>query len=148
MNLLFDTTMSRLEQGLDVRLRRHDVLADNLANADTPGFTPKDLDLVAEFAAPPRGTPALALEGEGAAPVAGGAGDVGSYAADRGLPREQHYPPLIDAPSTAAGLDGNAVDLDRTMAALAQNALQYGATARAAGKKLAILRYVVSDGNS
>jgi len=33
------------------------------------------------------------------------------------------------------------------MVAMAENALQYGASARAAGKKLAILRYVVSDGN-
>ena len=39
------------------------------------------------------------------------------------------------------------VDLDRTMVALAENGLQYGASARAAGKKLAILRYVSSDGN-
>jgi flagellar basal-body rod protein FlgB len=32
------------------------------------------------------------------------------------------------------------------MAGLAENGLQYGASAKAAGKKLAILRYVVSDG--
>ena len=32
------------------------------------------------------------------------------------------------------------------MAGLAENALQYGASARAAGKKLAILRYVASEG--
>ena len=42
--------------------------------------------------------------------------------------------------------DGNAVDLDRAMVALAQNGLQYAASAKAAGKKLAILRYVASDG--
>jgi hypothetical protein len=33
------------------------------------------------------------------------------------------------------------------MVALAENGMQYGASARAAGKKLAILRYVSSDGN-
>ena len=49
---------------------------------------------------------------------------------------------------TSPSLDGNQVDLDRTMAGLAENSLQYGASAKAAGKKLAILRYVVSDGNS
>jgi flagellar basal-body rod protein FlgB len=32
------------------------------------------------------------------------------------------------------------------MVALAQNGLQYSASAKAAGKKLAILRYVASDG--
>jgi flagellar basal body rod protein FlgB len=44
-------------------------------------------------------------------------------------------------------LDGNRVDLDRTMAELATNGMQYNAGARVAGKKLAILRYVSSDGN-
>jgi flagellar basal-body rod protein FlgB len=34
------------------------------------------------------------------------------------------------------------------MVAMAENALQYASSARAAGKKLAILRYVVSDGNA
>ncbi|MGD0839194.1 MAG: hypothetical protein ABSB49_21365, partial [Polyangia bacterium] len=38
-------------------------------------------------------------------------------------------------------------DLDRTMVAMAENALQYAASARAAGVKLGILRYVASDGN-
>jgi flagellar basal body rod protein FlgB len=56
--------------------------------------------------------------------------------------------PLVDAAGSAPSLDGNKVDLDRTMVALAENGLQYGASARAAGKKLAILRYVSSDGNS
>jgi flagellar basal-body rod protein FlgB len=44
------------------------------------------------------------------------------------------------------GLDGNGVDLDKTMVELSRNALLYGASAKAAGKKLAILRYVASDG--
>jgi flagellar basal body rod protein FlgB len=54
--------------------------------------------------------------------------------------------PLIDAAGSSPSMDGNRVDLDRTMVALAENGLQYGASAKAAGKKLAILRYVSSDG--
>jgi flagellar basal body rod protein FlgB len=55
--------------------------------------------------------------------------------------------PVVDIPSSNASLDGNTVDLDRTMVAMAENALQYGASARAAGHKLAILKYVASDGS-
>ncbi len=55
--------------------------------------------------------------------------------------------PVVDIPSSNASLDGNTVDLDRTMVAMAENALQYGASARAAGRKLAILKYVASDGS-
>jgi flagellar basal-body rod protein FlgB len=53
---------------------------------------------------------------------------------------------VIAAPGDAPGLDGNSVDLDRTSAAVAENAIQYGAAAKAAAKKLAILRYAASDG--
>lgn len=56
----------------------------------------------------------------------------------------------VDAEEAAgdatASLDGNRVDADRTMAALAENALQYGAATRVAAKKLGLLRYVASDG--
>jgi flagellar basal-body rod protein FlgB len=54
--------------------------------------------------------------------------------------------PIVTAQGAGAGLDGNAVDLDRTLASIAENTIQYGASAKAAGKKLAILRYVASDG--
>ena len=47
--------------------------------------------------------------------------------------------PIVDVPAGGASFDGNTVDLDRTMVSMAENALQYGASARAAGKKLAIL---------
>lgn len=51
-----------------------------------------------------------------------------------------------EAPLSSEGIDGNRVDPDKTLITLAENALQYGAAAKAAGKKLAILRYVASDG--
>jgi flagellar basal-body rod protein FlgB len=53
---------------------------------------------------------------------------------------------VVDIPSQNASLDGNQVDLDRTMMSMTENSLQYGASARAAGRKLAILKYVASDG--
>ncbi|HEY1101360.1 MAG TPA: hypothetical protein VGF99_20650, partial [Myxococcota bacterium] len=55
---------------------------------------------------------------------------------------------LVDADHLSSmSLDGNSVDLDRTMAALAENGLQYGASARMASKHLAMLRTVINDGN-
>jgi flagellar basal-body rod protein FlgB len=132
---VFDRTLAALERSLDVRLERQNVLAGNVANADTPGFVPRDVDFARAMAQAPMpaagpgggaGGPTTGLDGPRAAPASGVA--------------------LCTAEGAAAGLDGNAVDLDRTMVALAQNALQYQASARAAGKKLAILRYVASDG--
>jgi flagellar basal-body rod protein FlgB len=54
---------------------------------------------------------------------------------------------LTEASGSSPTLDGNRVDLDRTMAQMAANGMQYGASARSAAKKLAILKYVVNDGN-
>jgi flagellar basal-body rod protein FlgB len=142
---LFDSTLTRLEHSLDVRLARHNVLASNLANVDTPGYSPKDVDFKAamEAASGPSPeaasgveTPTLGLYTTSPGHIGGGGVNVGGTEV-----------PLVTGGQEAPSIDGNRVDLDRTMAALAENSLQYGAGARAAGKKLAILRYVTSDGN-
>lgn len=139
---LFDTTLARLERSLDVRLARHNVLSSNVANVDTPGYTAKDVDFKA----------AMAAAGSGADAATGSmalASTDDSHMGTGGVGTSGRAPdmPLVDAAGSSPSLDGNKVDLDRTMVALAENGLQYGASARAAGKKLAILRYVSSDGN-
>jgi flagellar basal-body rod protein FlgB len=134
---IFDSTLKTLERSLDVRLARHNVLAGNLANVDTPGYKPKDVDFVtAMSAAGSDGPGSIALTSPGhmasggAMAIGGGDGDI----------------PVREVGGEAPSLDGNAVDLDRTMASLAENGMQYGASARAASKKLAILRYAAGDG--
>ncbi|MFT3708898.1 MAG: flagellar basal body rod protein FlgB [Archangium sp.] len=118
---LFDATLTRLETALDVRLESQNVLNGNLANVDTPGYRPKELDFGKALAA------AEGAKETGAAPVSS----------------EQF---IKTAEKLEGGLDGNGVDLDKTMVELARNSLLYGAAAKAAGKKLAILRYVATDG--
>src|SRR4051812_20251934 len=115
---LFDSTVSTLERSLDVRLQRQNLLAGDVANANTPGYAPKDLDF------------RMAME-----------------AAQNAAPGDA--PPPIDAFITTSdgtpGLDGNRVDADHALVQLAQNAIQYGASARAVGKKLEILRAVADS---
>jgi flagellar basal-body rod protein FlgB len=135
---LFDATISTLERSLDVRLARQSVLAGNVANADTPGFVARDLDFDAAMAAA-RG----AIETPDATGTAR-AGDLPVLSGSRSPTAPEAF--VRADPAAAPGLDGNAVDLDRTLGAVAENALQYGAAAKAVGKKLAILRYVASDG--
>ena len=139
---LFDATLGRLERSLDVRLARHSVLAGNLANVDTPGYQPKDVDFATAMASASgsanAGTSVVQTTRSGHMSAAVGTGIGGSQSGDV---------PIIEVAGDAGTLDGNHVDLDRTMAAMAENGLQYGAGAKAAGKKLAILRYVSSDGN-
>jgi flagellar basal-body rod protein FlgB len=144
---LFDNTLARLERSLDVRLARHNVLSGNVANVDTPGYAPKDVDFkaaMAEAGGAAGASASLTLASTDSAHMSAGVGGAGSVSVG---PTGQKDIPLVNATGGSASLDGNKVDLDRTMVALAENGLQYGASARAAGKKLAILRYITSDGN-
>jgi flagellar basal-body rod protein FlgB len=127
---------------------RHNLLSANLANVDTPGFRPKDLDFTAAMVSVEnRSQDSATLEAVTTAPGHMQIGvPIGSASAQDGQLSPQDLP-VVDLPSSNASLDGNTVDLDRTMVAMAENALQYGASARAAGRKLAILKYVASDGS-
>ena len=138
---IFDATLTTLERSLDVRLARQSVLAGNVANADTPGFQPRELDFTAAMAA--------AAPGAGQRPSVEGSPRVGDVALGSAGALAPSAPEafVAEVPGAAPGIDGNAVDLDRTLVAVSENAMQYGASARAAGKKLAILRYVANDGN-
>ena len=108
---IFDGAIKDLERALDVRAHKHSVLQGNLANIDTAGYVPQDVDFDAA--------------------MADASDDIDSTDA---------------AERSTASIDGNRVDADRTMASLAENALQYGGATRVASKKLALLRYVANDG--
>jgi flagellar basal-body rod protein FlgB len=150
---LFDRTLTTLERSLDARLLRQNVLAGNLANANTPGYAPRDVDFAAAMAqsAPGAagGVPPPGVQGEGFLPLGGELAPLRVADATPltpGVLAAETSSVMTAGAATSPGMDGNAVDLDRTMVALAQNSLQYSAAARAAQKKLAILRYVASDG--
>lgn len=135
---LFDATLKTLEHALDVRLERQTVLAGNLANVDTPGYQPKDLPFEAALAQ-------ASQADRPDAPTSGGT----THPAHLPVEGPTAAPPLAAQPQAQAattGLDGNGVDVDKTMVELSRNGLLYGAAARAAGKKLSILRYVATDG--
>jgi flagellar basal-body rod protein FlgB len=138
---IFDSTLTTLERSLDVRLARQTVLAGNVANADTPGYRPRELDFQAAMAAAgPGASPRPTVEGT---PRVGDVALAAAGALAPAAPEEF----VAEVGGAAPGIDGNAVDLDRTLVAVSENALHYGASAKAAGKKLAILRYVANDGN-
>lgn len=138
---LFDATLSRLEHALDARLEQQNVLASNLANADTVGYRARELDFDAAMKA-------ADLPQADAAPSAASAPAVeGHISLSAPGPMHASADQFVKvSQSDNVGLDGNSVDLDKTMVELSKNGLQYGAAAKAAAKKLAILRYVATEG--
>jgi flagellar basal-body rod protein FlgB len=95
--------------------RRHEVLARNVANADTPGFRAMDL------------TPATS----GAAQLARTHRD---HLAARGTD------PLVRPSPSDASPDGNSVALDRELARLAETEIQHGFATGAHRRFSAMLR--------
>lgn len=127
-----DRITSLLGKALDLRLSRQQVLSANVANADTPGYTPIDLKFEKAL--------------EKALPL----GQL-SVSDERHLqPTEvdSQEPELEYDPGGQPGLDGNTVVLDRELAKIAENSIQYNATARALQKKIGMLRYAVSEGGA
>ena len=110
-----DDMLSFHTQALRVRDQRQQVLASNIANADTPNYKARDLDFRSALqgalnGAVSSGGTALATTTPGHLP-----GNPGS-AADAGL--------LYRTPSQGS-VDGNTVDMDAERAAFADNAIHY-----------------------
>jgi len=97
---LFDVTSVALERALAGAAQRQAILANNIANANTPGFRRSDLDFHTALAeALERGASAAEL---------------------RNLPLQ----PQMDE-SGAVRVDGSNVNVEREMASLAENSLEY-----------------------
>ena len=104
---------------LDVRARRTELIANNLANADTPGYKARDLDFRQAMARAAGETPTSGVHL--ATTQAGHIG--GNTSADAASnPDLKYRTPLAPA------LDGNTVDSQLEQAAFAENAVRYQAT--------------------
>jgi flagellar basal-body rod protein FlgB len=103
---------------LRLRARRGELIANNLANADTPGFKARDVDFRMALAAAGQPGGALALSTTSAGHINRSA----DAAPADGKGVVQYRVPMAPA------LDGNTVDAQVEQAAFAENAVRYQAT--------------------
>jgi flagellar basal-body rod protein FlgB len=122
MALDLDSYLGIHPEALKLQARRMEVLADNLANVDTPNYKARDIDFQSALAA---ATGASGDNGAGVAPVTlstTDSRDIGGNAPAEGSSQLKYRVPL--APS----LDGNTVDSQLEQAAFADNTVRYQAT--------------------
>jgi flagellar basal-body rod protein FlgB len=135
MSSLFDKTTSALGASLNMRLLKHNVTSSNVANAETPGYHAKKVDFEDALAR------ALDIDGMNTLSTTHpdhfpGGGDVAARA----------QPDVYENPEGAVNNDGNTVDLEKEMSNLAENQIMYKAALQLINKKLAALRYAVTEG--
>jgi flagellar basal-body rod protein FlgB len=115
MPVNLDSYLGVHAQALQLRSKRTEVLASNLANVDTPGYRARDIDFKSVLAA--------AGDSSKVHMTATQAGHIGATTANgSGTPELKYRTPL--APS----LDGNTVDAQLEQAAFAENTVRYQAT--------------------
>jgi len=120
MPVNLDTYLGVHAAALKLRSQRTEVLAANLANADTPNYRARDIDFKSALAA----VGAQNTQGGAAVQLATTrAGHLGANAAN-GTPA----PELKYRTPLAPSLDGNTVDAQLEQAAFAENSVRYQAT--------------------
>lgn len=131
---LFEPLVGTLERTLDVRQAQHALTATNLANADTPRFLAKEIPIKQVLGGDPtdsdlamRRTASRHLDSEG------------STSSQESFPVNELEPPPW-------ALDGNSVVLEREAARLISNSISYSGVSLGLSRKLAILKFVASDG--
>jgi flagellar basal-body rod protein FlgB len=141
---LFGFTHQLLELSMRVRSARHELLSANIANADTPGYRPKDLDFTSvmrsaldERDAKPAGSEARFDDDRVKRKDSLGAIDIQSMVYEPEFPNNRHGEDR---------LDGNGVSIDRQMALMSENSLAYEASLTLLSRALAGLRYAIGEG--
>jgi flagellar basal-body rod protein FlgB len=116
---LFDPTLMGLQRAMSGAQMRQELLADNLANANTPGFRRSDVDFHAALAQ------AFSASGSPASSTVA----------------STQFQAVQDSSQMRA--DGNDVDVDSEMSKLAQNSLDYQSLVSAMAARVKILETAI-----
>ena len=134
MLLAGDKTAVLLEKSLGAAVLRYEVIANNLANVDTPGFKKSFVLFEEELQSAIRDQGAFRLRHTHPNHI-GGPDTI-----------EDVQPEVKKDTVTSERLEGNNVDIEEEMTKLVMNSINYYFAAQQINKKLAMLRYVISDG--
>jgi flagellar basal-body rod protein FlgB len=113
-----DTAMKFHTDALNLRAQRQQLLASNIANADTPGYKARDIDFR-------KAMQDVLAGGAAGAPLARTA--PGHLAPGQGSGATGTSGPALYRSAVQPSLDGNTVDMDVERAQFAENAIHYEA---------------------
>lgn len=129
---IFGHTTKMMGKALDISAKRHNLIAGNIANMDTIGYTPRDLDF--------QKTLKRAMQGPEPDYIA--------------KTHEKHLPPGTKNQFTMTGQNSEDVDIhhldsvniDTEMMNLMENNIKYRSTTELLLRKMKILNYAIDEG--
>jgi flagellar basal-body rod protein FlgB len=135
-NQVFSKADAVLEEGLNQRLKRQDVIASNLVNAYTPGYRALGYEFENQLQSAIGSEDGLPLKTTDAKHI-----KQPGLSADGNIKGDLHV-----KPSESIGNDGNSVDVDKEMSDMAANQLIYRATIETMNRRLGMMRYGINGG--
>jgi flagellar basal-body rod protein FlgB len=132
---LFDKTTNALGASINFRQLKQEVTSSNIANAETPNYHAKKVDFEEALSR------AVDIEGMNTLSA-----DNPDHFVTGGSSIEHIAPDVYENPDITVTNDGNTVDLEREMSALAENTILYKAAIQLINKKLAGLAYASTEG--
>jgi flagellar basal-body rod protein FlgB len=118
---LFDTSIVGIEKAMQGSLLRQQVLANNIANVNTPGYQRSDVDFQS----------ALAQAFSSGSPTTGRLDQIS-------------FSPQVSS-TGAMQVDGNTVDINAENADLSENSLDYQALESVMGARMSILKTAIGS---
>lgn len=135
--LLFSNTVNLLGKNVELRAKNHNLIAGNIANAETPGYTPTTLSFEKELknALNCSKKPTSPLTNPRHIPLNGNTQSINNVTGT-----------VIETPSSSVGYDKNGVELEVEMSKMVENQILYNASVQILAKKFEGLKNVIKGG--
>jgi flagellar basal-body rod protein FlgB len=130
-----DPTMQALVASMKFRKLRQELIASNIANAETPGYKAKKIDFEEALARALDTDDQLKMKTTDSQHFNVGGGGFNNL-----------QPEIYEDSNGIVSPDGNTVDRDQEMADMAENKIMYDATVQLINKKLGLLKYAIGSG--
>lgn len=141
VNGIFNTTIDLLGKSIDLRAKNQNLIASNIANAETPNFVPKTLEFEQEL----QGALKNQQPGQHSSATPH-VRHIPIHGAGSGSALQSVSGKVIETPAKTPGKDGNAVELEDEMGKMAENQVLFNASVQMLNKKFEGLRTAIREG--
>ncbi|GLI37616.1 flagellar basal body rod protein FlgB [Geobacter hydrogenophilus] len=133
---IFGTTVDLLAKSIDLRSRSHTMISANLANVETPNYTPTALSFENELRGALKGknTGSPAVTHPKHIPLKGQSNSI-----------QQVQGTVVETPSLSPGKDNNGVELEAEMSRMAENQIMYNASIQILSKQFNEIKSAIRE---